>query len=151
MSGQCYLAVSQKDARSVLVAGNIVTFEQYPLDRMINSRCFVNRLISGRLGRNLTPQSLILPRGDLNEYSHGIYLTLVERLNSLNGQCFVGSNGGLPHFPKQLGKNQADIKEPESANESISGEFHKSDFYVLLSFSLSPITKLEFLPGQLLF
>jgi hypothetical protein len=80
-----------------------------------------------------------------------VYVTLVERLNSLNGQLLRGFKWWLPPFPKQFGKNQADIKEPERANEPISGEFHRSDFYVLLSFSLSAITKLEFLPGRLLF
>ena len=54
----CLLGCFEKDARLVLVTGNIVAFKQDVLDGMINSRRLVDGFAGGRLAGDLTPQSL---------------------------------------------------------------------------------------------
>src|SRR2546422_8493716 len=65
--GATLLGDFENDPRLLLVAEDIVAFEQHALEGMINAGRLVNGLVGGRVAPNSTPQSVIVTRRDLNE------------------------------------------------------------------------------------
>jgi hypothetical protein len=60
------------DARLVLVTRNTVAFKQHTVDGMLYPRRPFNGFMGWRVAGDLTSQSFIMSRSDLNEYFHSL-------------------------------------------------------------------------------
>jgi hypothetical protein len=98
---------------------------------MINSRRLVDGLTGGRLGGDLTPQSLIVSRSDFYEYIHRVTSLWSREWTVKRFITFRGLKLCASPFSKQSDKNQTNTKESEGRKLiNIRKIFIGSDFYV---------------------